>query len=242
MKNLIFTLSLLFSFELTAQIVVFQPVHVPADKIDEFLNIELNYSKKTAQDAVNKGELEYWILLESTNPKPDGFNYIWVNAYKDIATAVNKGSWWNNSKNVVGVETPILYSSFSGLKADRRYYYKMEQEIEPIGDFEYVILNFTNTNEVQKHLKEMDQYVIPHFKKIMSKHGMMAWGSASKITPQGDDVATMMTYDSYDTLEHVMEHLSGEGVIGGLDFDKLTPIQWSMRPVMRIKAVTGPKQ
>ena len=105
-----------------------------------------------------------------------------------------------------------------------------------------MILNFTNTTEVQKHLEEMDQYVIPHFKKTMSKHGMMAWGSASKITPQGDDVATMMTYDSYDTLEHVMEHLSGEGVIGGLDFDKLSPIQWSMRPVMRIKGVTGPKQ
>jgi len=242
MKKLFFTLTLLFSFALTAQIVVFQPVHVSADKIDQFLNIELNYSKKIAQDAVNKGELEYWILLESTNPKPGEFNYIWVNTYKDIATAVNKGSWWNNSKKAVGVETPILYSSFADLKPDRRYYYKMEQEIQPIGDFEYVILNFTNTTEVQKHLEEMDQYVIPHFKKTMSKHGMMAWGSASKITPQGDDVATMMTYDSYDTLEHVMEHLSGEGVIGGLDFDKLTPIQWSMRPVMRIKGVTGPKQ
>ena len=242
MKKLFFTLTLLFSFALTAQIVVFQPVHVPADKIDQFLNIELNYSKKIAQDAVNKGELEYWVLLESTNPKPGGFNYIWVNVYKDIATAVNKGSWWNNSEKAVGVETSILYSSFTGLKPDRRYYYKMEQEIQPIGDFEYVILNFTNTTEVQKHLEEMDQYVIPHFKKTMSKHGMMAWGSASKITPQGDDVATMMTYDSYDTLEHVMEHLSGEGVIGGLDFDKLSPIQWSMRPVMRIKGVTGPKQ
>ena len=207
MKKLFFTLTILFSFVLSAQIVVFQPVHVPADKINQFLNIELNYSKKIAQDAVNTGELEYWILLESTNPAPDGFNYIWVNAYKDIATAVNKGSWWNNSKKAVGVETPILYSSFAGLKPDRRYYYKMEQEIQPRGDFEYVILNFTNTTEVQKHLEEMDQYVIPHFKKTMSKHGMMAWGSASKITPQGDDVATMMTYDSYDTLEHVMEHL-----------------------------------
>ena len=104
MKNLFLVCTILTSMAVSAQIIVIQPVEVPAEMTEKFLDVELNYSKKIAQDAVNKGELEGWAVLRNINPAADGYNYLWVNVYKDIANAVNKGSWWNNAKEVVGVE------------------------------------------------------------------------------------------------------------------------------------------
>ena len=67
MKNLFLVVTILFSIAASAQIIVFQPVEVPPDMTEKFLDVELNYSKKIAQDAVNKGELEGWALLQNTN-------------------------------------------------------------------------------------------------------------------------------------------------------------------------------
>lgn len=242
MKKLFLVFAMLASITVSAQIIVFHPVKVPAELNEKFLDIELNYSQKTAQDAVNKGQLEGWALLKNTNPKPDGYNYIWVNVYKDIASAVNEGGWWNNSKDVVGVETPLLFSIFDYIEMDRRYFYKQDITLPSIAAAGYVILNFSNSDQVDTHLKELEKYVLPHFKKEMRKHGMVGFGVASKITPQGEDVATMMTYDSYDSLENAMIHLSGGGVISGLPSDKITNIPWTMRPLMRVMGSTVPKE
>ena len=165
MKNIFLVLTILISMAVSAQIIVIQPVEVPADMTEKFLDVELNYSKKTAQNAVNNGELEGWAVLRNTNATADGYNYLWVNVYKDIATAVNKGSWWNNSKEVVGVETSMLYGFHNDLKIDQRYYYKQNVTIESIAAASYVIFNFTNSTEVEKHTKELEKYVVPHFKK-----------------------------------------------------------------------------
>ena len=55
-----------------------------------------------------------------------------------------------------------------------------------------------------------EKYVLPHFKKNMGDHGMVGWGMATKITPQGKDYSSVMFYDSYDTLANAMRHLAGE--------------------------------
>ena len=96
-KNLFSTLIALFSVNiLLAQIAVFTPVKVEKKDIEQFLNVETNYSKKIAQDAVNKDKLVGWALLQNTNPGPDDYNFIWVNIYPDINTAANENAWWNN--------------------------------------------------------------------------------------------------------------------------------------------------
>ena len=52
-KRLFSTLIALFSINiLLAQIVVFTPVKVEQEDVEQFLNVEMNYSKKIAQDAV----------------------------------------------------------------------------------------------------------------------------------------------------------------------------------------------
>ena len=55
----------------------------------------------------------------------------------------------------------------------------------------------------------------------MGDHGMVGWGMATKITPQGKDYSSVMFYDSYDNLANAMRHLAGDGVMKGLPFDKM---------------------
>ena len=93
-KRLFSTLIALFSMNvLLAQVVVFTPVKVEKQDIEQFLNVEMNYSKDIAQDAVNNDKLLGWALLQNTNPGPDDYNFIWVNAYPDINTAANEKAW-----------------------------------------------------------------------------------------------------------------------------------------------------
>ena len=77
----------------------------------------------------------------------------------------------------------------------------------------------------------------------MAASGMVGWGLGLglKVTPQGTDYASMMTYDAYDNLENVMKHLSGGAALSGLPQNKLDPIQWSMRLVMQVMGATPPK-
>ena len=144
-KRLFSTLIALFSINiLLAQIVVFTPVKVNKEDVDQFLNVEMNYSKKIAQDAVNNGNLLGWALLQSTNPGPDDYNYMWVNAYPDINTAANKNMWWNNSEKVVGIKPDVLFSDGSKYKFDRTYTYQMKLTIPNVAPAGYVLLNFTS--------------------------------------------------------------------------------------------------
>ncbi|MDA8698699.1 hypothetical protein N9M11_01060 [Flavobacteriaceae bacterium] len=242
MKNLLLVFTMLTSIAVSAQIIIFHPVKVPADVNEHFLNVELNYSKKTAQAAVDSGELQTWALLQHTNPEPDGFNYMWVNVYKDIESATSGPGWWSNSKEVLGVDSSVLYSGFGELQMGRRFIYKQAIELPATGAASFVILNFTESDKVDTHVKELRKYVLPHFKKEMNDNGMIGFGVATKITPQGKDVATMMTYDFYDTLTNAMIHLSGGGVVSGLPMDKITNISWTMRPLMKIIDSTVPKQ
>lgn len=202
----------------------------------------MNYSKKIAQDAVDNGKLLGWVLMQSTNPGPDGYNFIWANAYPDIDTAANENAWWNNSEKVVGIKPDILFSNAANYKIDRSYTYKMKTFIERTEPVKYIILNFATPDDLDAVYKTTEKYVIPHFKKHMKANGMVGWGMATKITPQGEDYSSMMTYDSYNSLANAMKHLAGEGVVQGLPFDKLSKITWEMRPLMKVIAATNSKQ
>ena len=184
MKKLIYLVSLVITHTLIAQIVVLHPVKVPDAQINHFENIELNYSKKIAQHAVNNGNLEFWALMKAFNLGADDYNYLWVNVYKDIENAVGQAPWWEHAQAVVGVETSLLYEGFSDLKTDRRYYYAMNQEIAALAPAQYVIFNFASPENLNLILEQTKNIVIPHFKKNMAASGMVGWGLGLKVTPQ----------------------------------------------------------
>ena len=68
----------------------------------------------------------------------------------------------------------------------------------------------------------------------------IGWGYATKITPQGENYASFMTYDAFDSMSNLMKHLSGEGAaIKSLDLDKLERIDWESRYVLEIVSSTS---
>ena len=137
---------------------------------------------------------------------------------------------------------PTLYDYGKNITADRRYYYEMELQINGDDAPAFVIFNFTTPSDVDAMINQTKKYVMPHFSKNMKSSGMVGWGLGTKITPQGEEFSSVMTYDSYDSLENVMLHLAGKGIIEGLPFDKLTPVDWTMRPIMSVLSVTDPRE
>jgi hypothetical protein len=227
---------------LSAQIVIFNPVKVEKEDIKQFLNVEINYSKKIAQNAVNNNKLVGWALMENTNIESDGYNFMWVNVYPDIESATNENTWWNNSEKVLGVKPDILFSDSSKYKYGKSFTYKMQMAIPNSGPAAYVILNFATPDNVDAVIASAEKYVMPHFKKKMDENGMVGWGMATKITPQGEEYSSIMFYDSYDNLTNVMKHLAGEGIIKGLPMDKIVKVDWEMRPVMKVISSTTAKK
>ena len=241
-RNILFIFLLTF-YSVSSQIAVFHPVQVPGDQIETFEKIQTEYVQKIAQDAVDNGNLGAWALLKAFNATSEDYNYLWVHLYQDVDQVVDKFSWWANSEEVLGIKPDILYGDIDA-KADRRYFYKMELAIDGDSDGEWVILNFGNPDNVEQFLKDSEKIVMPHFEKMMNKSGMLGWGVATKITPQGKnsqggDYATAMTYDIYDNLKNVMLHMSGGAAIEGLPIDKLTPANFSIRGIFRV--ITGTK-
>ena len=241
MKKITFLILFIISIGTNAQIVSFHPVKVNADQKENFLDIETNHMKKIAENAVNNGDLVGWRLLELFNSDSDDYNYMWVNIYKDFQSATSpKASWWNTSEEVIGIKTNILLDGLKGLKLDKRYFYEVKQQIPNTESSSYVILNFASPKDVNNQMLESEKYVIPHFKKNMKKFGMVGWGFGTKITPQGQEYSSMMTWDSYNNLENVMKHLAGYGVMEGLPFEKFTEIiEWENRYIMKVVSSTN---
>ena len=241
MKKFLLLLVLLVSSSISSQIFVFHPVQVPGDQIETFEKIQTEYVQKIAQDAVDNGNLGAWALLKAFNATEDDYNYLWVHLYQDVDQVVDKFSWWSNSEDVLGIKPDILYGDIDA-KADRRYFYKMEMAIPNSDQGEWVILNFGNPDNVEQFLKDSEKIVMPHFKRMIPKSGMLGWGVATKITPQGNNpqggkYSTAMTYDVYDNLKNVMLHMAGGAAVEGLEIDKLNPPNFSIRGIFRV--VTG---
>ena len=73
----------------------------------------------------------------------------------------------------------------------------------------------------------------------MKKFGMVGWSFTTKITPQGKEYSSMMTWDSYDNLSNVMKHLAGYGVMDGLPYEKFSKIiDWENRYIMKVISAT----
>ena len=82
-------LCFLISATTFAQVAIFHPVKIHEDDVESLIQLEQNYSKKMAQDAVAKGDLVWWGFLRTFNATADDYNFMFVNVYKDIDAAVS---------------------------------------------------------------------------------------------------------------------------------------------------------
>ena len=243
MKKLL--LLLLAGFYVNAQeVFILSPIIVAQEDIADFENIQKKYLTPLAQDAVNEKTMKGWALLKKVPGigSPDNkTNYIWVGVFDNITQMVSRKEWWENSDSKFGIPSDILYDS-PKIERKGRYFYKTERQIETDNPGKYIILNWATPKDLSKMI-ELQGPVEKHFRKNIIKSGMLGWGMATRIAPQGSDYSTAFWWDIYDSMENTMKHLSNGAATKGLsdqimkDFNDNIPNGWDNRVIFEF--VTG---
>jgi len=122
---------------------------VPNDKIDEFIKRETTYWSKGAQKPVDSKEMSFWALFEKVSgyDLPNSSNYLLINTCPDIDQT---GDLWGNVEAIAGAKmTDMEGYSFSTVTSeffvkDREW--TQPAKADPAKDFNYVIMNYQNTN------------------------------------------------------------------------------------------------
>jgi|TARA_B110000503_G_scaffold61211_1_gene97129 hypothetical protein len=249
MKRLLLFITLLLTITLSQGQAVYlmHGVKVLPENQALFEKIEIDYVAKIAQDAVNKGKIMNWILIKldpMIGEADVGYNYVYVTGFADIDAMNDAGSWWSNSKAVVGVDPEILYRDLwetSGI-----YYYQQRMEIPPVAPFEYVIFNFGHANNIPGYLEGEKQWMAYH-KKNMKTTGLTAWGVGTKFLPVDTNQTTnVMTWNGFKTRTQAMKVLSnvvtGDDSWPETDLANIMPDGWQTVVLGKILGATGPTQ
>ena len=157
------------------EITVCQYRRVPGDKTEEFIKRETTYWSKVAEKAAKDKTMTFWALLEK----------------------VGRYDLPNSSKETFSIST--VTSEF--YLHDENWV--QDAKAAPDKDFNYVVMNYHNTNYADSLIKLEKTYWQPFIQKAMDNDqtSQMAWGNAVMLAPLGDDIKfTTVSYDLYVTL------------------------------------------
>ena len=210
MKKL-FLITFCFLFNhLFSQVYVMHGVKVLPEDQSLFEKIETQYVSKIAQDAVNKGNLGGWglIKIDPYIGESGGYNYIFVNGFRDIDHMNENSDWWANSKEVLGIEPDILYRDL--VEESGRYVYKQQMEIQGKNPAKHIAFYFGYANNIADYLKIEKQW-IPWHKKNMPVTGLVSWGVGTKFLPVNPSQRTnVMTWNIFNKRSDIMKFIGGE--------------------------------
>ncbi len=180
--------------------------HVPNDKIDEFIKRETTYWSKVAQKAVDNKTMTFWALFEKVSgyDLQNSSNYLFINTFPDIDKA---GDMWGDVEQVAGVKIGDMEdNSFTTVTSeffvkDREW--AQAANANPAKDFNYVVMNYQNTNYQDSLVNLETKYWKPFIKGAMDKGQtkQVAWGNAVVLAPRGENIkTTTVSFDLYKTL------------------------------------------
>jgi len=217
LKKLIsLTVFLLTFVELNyAQIIYMQQRHVSSEEREVFERNEMTYWSKVAEQAIQDGKMSGWYFMRvldysAVQNDPTQPTHIFINVFDSIDELTNNDAWMNVSE-VLGFDPGLLQSHSTLLNVQ---YYRFEDFI-PGPSFKYTILNWAKPVNSSAFLEENSSLWKPFFEKNMEKNGMVGWGIASKIYPQGMDHSSFMTWDHFDSLSDAMKWAAGEVLMDG---------------------------
>jgi len=188
---------------------VYQYRHVPADKVNEFINRETTYWSKVAEKAMEKGNLTFWALLQKVNgyDLPNSSNFLFVNTYNDIDAI---GDVWDPSSAFPGVsvdkmETGSISTVTTTLFVrDRNWEQAADAQPE---DFNYLIMIYHTASNPTQLIELEKNHWAPFIKKAMDekKTTQVGWGNAVILSPSGEDIKfNTVSYDIYPSLKEAL--------------------------------------
>ena len=245
----------ILGFQVTLQaqdgaITVYQYRRVPGDKIEEFIKRETTYWSKVAQKAVDNKTMSFWALLEKVGgyDLPNSSNYLFINTFPDINKADGVFSDVESAAGVkiADMETNSFTTVTSEFFLHEREWAQATKAVPP-KDFNYVVLNYQNTDYPDSLINLEKKYWEPFIKATMDKGQtpQVAWGNAIVLAPRGESIKfTSVSYDLYKTLgDALMTRVDPKVVYPAKLFPLLSKIQMN-RPgiaVYRVvKVVTAP--
>ncbi|MDO6430886.1 hypothetical protein Q4E93_09815 [Flavitalea sp. BT771] len=231
-------------------ITVYQYRHVPGDKTEEFIKRETTYWSKVAEKAAKDKTMTFWALLEKVGgyDLPNSSNYLFINTFPDIDKAP---SVFSDVETVAGVKMADM-ETFSMSTVTSEFYlhdenWAQDAKAAPEKDFNYVVMNYHNTNYADSLIKLEKVYWQPFIQKAMDNDQtpQTAWGNAVVLAPLGDDIKfTTVSYDLYKTLQDaLMPHWDPKTVfpVKGLGIINKTEVSRRGIAVYKvIKVVTAP--
>lgn len=227
-----------FQVKLYAQdrsITVYQYRHVPDDKIEEFVKRETTYWSKVAEKAVKDKTMTFWALLEKVGgyDLPNSSNYLFVNTFPDIDKA---GDAFSNAEATAGVKMADMetntISTVTSMFMMHSEGWEQSAKASPAKDFNYIVMDYHNTNYADSLVALEKKYWAPFIKKAMDngQTSQMGWGNAVVLAPFGDNIKfTTVSYDLYKTLQDALMPnwdpktvfpANGLGMIGNLELNR----------------------
>jgi hypothetical protein len=188
---------------------VYQYRHVPADKVNEFIQRETTYWSKVAEKAMEKGNLTFWALLQKVNgfDLPNSSNFLFVNTFKDIDAAAEI---WDPSSAFPDVSMDKMETG--SLSTVTTTLFVMDQDWEQAADarpedFNYLIMIYHTASDPAQFIELEKKHWAPFIKKTMDekKTTQVGWGNAIILSPSGEDVKfNTVSYDIYPSLKETL--------------------------------------
>jgi len=202
-----------FQTKLAAQdqsITVYQYRSVPDDKIEEFIKRETTYWSKLIEKAVKDKTITYWALLEKVGgyDMPNSSNFLFVNTFPNIDKV---GEVFSNIEAISGVKMQEMETYSMSTTTSQFFLHQQnwvqDAKADPSKDFNYVVMNYQNTNYSDSMIRLEKKYWQPFIEKAMNNNQtpQMAWGNATVLQPMGDDIKfTTVSYDLFKNLQDAL--------------------------------------
>jgi hypothetical protein len=187
-------------------ITVYQYRHVPDDKIEEFVKRETTYWSKVAEKAAKEKTMTFWALLEKVGgyDLPNSSNFLFINTFPDIDKI---GDVFNNVEAVAGVKMEAMETNSISTTTSQFFLHDQnwvqDAKAVPDKDFNYVVMNYQNTNYPDSMIRLEKKYWEPFIQKAMDNDQtpQIAWGNSTVLAPMGDNIKfTTVSYDLFKTL------------------------------------------
>ena len=248
----------LFSFKMNAQdeenkgISIYQYRQVAPDQIEEFIARETKYWSKVAENAIAKGNLTFWALLQKVGgfDEPNSPNILFINTFMDIDAM--EGIW---DPSAVWPNVPMdQMETFSMSKSMHSLFVKPAVWVEasnvnPENDFNYVKMIYHNASNPGNLIALEDKHWGTFIKSSMDsgKTKQKAWGNGLILSPSGPNMkANTISFDIYSSLKEALDpkwdqttEFPNEGLaeIGALEMDQRTSYVYRI-----VKVITPPEQ
>ena len=240
--TLITLFTLTFSYSQAYQTYTMHFVQVEGD-LNAFEERE-KLMQKVAQDAVDKGDISFWAFLKRYTGTGYGTttenqsNYLWVQSNTDISAVMSdKNSWWGggNIKRVLSEDefkrAQELNKKFKRVKTTNII---LEDQVSIVLGLGSVIqFNFAQAANPNKFIQDNIEKWKPFFQENMPKMGMLNWGVARMISPQGANWPNVSTWDMFDSIESLMKYRVGYPEMANVNPDgpAYNPTFWASRDI-----------